>query len=247
MYESYYMGGYWGPREETMLECARRAELFFHLLARCDPLFSSWYRRGSGAPHSLPGHPVRLDAEEWEQLFSRGRLRADVGKEAIEALGSMVHVWTEKNLERTRVELNCGAYAPGVVNTCLLRPPEEGPLRERILRAPLLAEVLKSLVTAWDPDFAIFSSSEMVDRVEMTTREVRIGWLTYLSRRLGTLPPLPAPVRIEPIGSLGWLLVLSPEPMTAHNPEHVSFTTRVRELLDRAGLIQQPDPVNGDV
>ncbi|HZI04934.1 MAG TPA: Imm52 family immunity protein, partial [Archangium sp.] len=70
----------------------------------------------------------------------------------------------------------------------------------------------------------------------------RVGWLTYLSRRLGTLPPLPAPVRIEPVGKLGWLLVLSPEPMTASNPEHVAFTARIRELLDRAGLIERPQP-----
>jgi hypothetical protein len=26
------------------------------------------------------------------------------------------------------------------------------------------------------------------------------------------------------------------------NPEHVAFTARVRELLDRAGLIERPEP-----
>jgi hypothetical protein len=30
--------------------------------------------------------------------------------------------------------------------------------------------------------------------------------------------------------------------MTANNPEHVAFTSRVRELLDRAGLIAWPRP-----
>ncbi len=98
------------------------------------------------------------------------------------------------------------------------------------------------MATAWDPDFAMATSAEMVDLVEKGRFEVRVGWLTYLSRRRGKLPPLPAPVRIEPVGTLGWLLVLSPEPMTASNPEHVAFTTRVRELLDRAGLIEIPEP-----
>nr|WP_245814635.1 Imm52 family immunity protein [Cystobacter ferrugineus] len=121
-----------------------------------------------------------------------------------------------------------------------------GPLRERILSAPLLAEVLTSLATAWDPDFAIAGSNEMVRLVRKRKGEVRVGWLTYLSRRLGTVPPLPAPVRIEPVGTLGWLLVLSPEPMSASNPDHVAFTSRVRELLDRAGLIRRPDPVTGE-
>jgi hypothetical protein len=113
-------------------------------------------------------------------------------------------------------------------------------VRERLLRVPVLTEVLTSMATAWDPDFAMAGSIEMVDQVEKKGDEVRVGWLTYLSRRLGTLPPLPAPVRIEPVGALGWLLVLSPEPMTASNPEHVAFTVRVRELLDRAGLIERP-------
>jgi hypothetical protein len=115
-------------------------------------------------------------------------------------------------------------------------------VRERLLRAPVLAEVLTCMATAWDPDFAMASSSEMVDRIQKRKWEVRVGWLTYLSRRLGTVPPLPAPVRIEPVGELGWLLVLSPEAMTASNPEHVAFTARVRELLDRAGLIERPKP-----
>jgi hypothetical protein len=242
MSERYYVGAYWGPRKETALECARRAELFFLMLARCDPTFAQWYRGGRGAPRELPGYPVRPEVQEWEQLFLRGRNRTDVGKKVIERLGFSEIVWNAKK-EDTRVELHCGEYSPwGPGNTCLLYPPAEGPARERILSAPVLAEVLTSVATAWDPDFAMASSTEMVRLVQKRKREVRVGWLTYLSRRLGTVPPLPAPVRIEPVGKLGWLLVLSPEPMTASNPEHVAFTARVRELLDRAGLIERPEP-----
>ncbi len=241
MFEGYYVGGYWGPRQETARECARRAELFFHMLARCDPTFTQWYRGGRGAPRGLPGHPVRPDVEEWEQLFLRGMLRGDSDKKVIEEFGFREYVWNAKK-ERTRLELRCGGYSLGGVNSCLLEPPNEGPVRERILSTPVLAGVLTSVATAWDPDFAMASSSEMVDLMEKDSLEVRVGWLTYLSRRLGTLPPLPAPVRIEPVGALGWLLLLSPERMTAHNPEHVAFTARVRELLDRAGLIERPQP-----
>jgi hypothetical protein len=237
MYEGYYVGGYWGPRKETALECARRAERFFHMLARCDPTLTQWYRGGRGAPRTLPGHPVALEEKEWEQLFLRGRIRTDVDNEVIEELGFMAAVWNAKK-GRTRVEFNCGGYSPGGLNSCLLDPPEEGPVRERLLSAPVLSELLTSMATAWEPDFAMVSSSEMVDLIQKRKWEVRVGWLTYLSRRLGTVPPLPAPVRIEPVSELGWLLTLSPEPMTASNPEHVTFTARVREWLDRAGLIE---------
>ncbi|EPX63378.1 hypothetical protein D187_005784 [Cystobacter fuscus DSM 2262] len=239
----FYIGAYWGPRKETALECARRAELFFHMLARYDPTFTQWYRRGRGAPRELPGHPVRQVVEEWEQLFLRGMNRTDATRKVMEDLGFRADVWNAKTSERTRIELHCGEYSPfGPGNTCLFHPPHEGPTRERILSAPVLAGVLTSIATAWDPDFAMASSSEMVDLIQKRKREVRVGWLTYLSRRLGTVPPLPAPVRIEPVGTLGWLLILSPEPMTASNPEHVAFTARIRELLDRAGLIERPEP-----
>jgi hypothetical protein len=240
MQDSYYVGAYWGPRKETALECARRAELFLHMLARCDPSFTQWYRAGRGVPRELPGHPVRADITELEKLLLQGRIRA--GKKVIEDLGFMQIMWNAKK-EATGIHLSCGGYSPwGGPNSCLLNPTRESPIRERLLRAPVLAEVLTSMATAWDPDFAIASSTEMVRLVQKRKWEVRVGWLTYLSRRLGRLPPLPAPVRIEPVGAIGWLLHLSPEPMTSSNPEHVAFTTRVRELLDRAGLIQLPEP-----
>jgi immunity protein 52 of polymorphic toxin system len=238
--EGYYVGAYWGPRKETALECARRAELFFHMLARCDPSFTQWYHAGRGSPRELPGWPVRPQVEELEKLLLKSRSRTDVGKEVIEDLGFMRIMWNAKE-NATDLSLTCGGYAPsGSPNVCILHPTRERTVRERLLRVPVLTEVLTSMATAWDPDYAIAGSTEMVDLVRKQKREVRVGWLTYLSRRLGTLPPLPAPVRIQPVGALGWLLVLSPEPMAASNPEHVAFTVRVRNLLDRAGLIARP-------
>jgi len=240
MQEDYYVGAYWGPRKETALECARRAELFFRMLARCDPAFAQWYRAGRGFPRELPGWPVRPELEEWEALFLKSRHRG-ADKTVLEDMGFSRMVWNAKK-DAIHVRLNCGGYSPWGGNSCLFTPLWKSAVWERLVRSPVLAEVLTSVATAWDPDFAMASSSEMVDLVEKDGFEVRVGWLTYLSRRLGRLPPLPAPVRIEPVGTLGWLLVLSPEPMTASNPEHVALTARVRELLDRAGLIERPQP-----
>ena len=242
MQEDYYAAAYWGPRQETALECARRAEVYFRMLVRCDPSFAQWYQPGRGFPREQPGFPLRPEVKELEELFLSGRNRAGAGGTVIEDLGFSKSLWNARK-DATRLRLACGSYSPwGAHNVCLLTPPTKGEVRERLLRAPVLAEVLTSMVTAWDPDFAVATSGEMVDLVVKQKGEVRVGWLTYLSRRLGTVPPLPAPVRIEPVGELGWLLVLSPECMTASNPEHVAFTVRVRELLDRAGLIARPRP-----
>ncbi|ADO71466.1 uncharacterized protein STAUR_3678 [Stigmatella aurantiaca DW4/3-1] len=66
----------------------------------------------------------------------------------------------------------------------------------------------------------------------------RVGWMTYISRRRGTVPPPPAPVRIQPVGSLGMLIILTPERFTASDPGHIALGQRVRELLERANLLQ---------
>ena len=240
MQEHYYVGAYWGPRKETAQECAQRAERFFPALASCDPSFAQWYQAGRGFPRELPGHPLLPQTKELETFFLKGRNRANANREVIEDLGFHQIVWNEKK-SPTDLHISCGGYSPwGAPNSCWLDLVRQGPVRERLLRMPVLAEILTSIATAWDPDYGIASSTPMVDLVEQGRHEVRVGWLTYLSRRLGNLPPLPAPVRIEPVGALGWLLVLSPEPMTANNPEHVAFTLRIRELLDRAGLIERP-------
>ena len=67
--------------------------------------------------------------------------------------------------------------------------------------------------------------------------EVLVGWVTYLSRRRGTVPPLPAPVRVEPVEDLGTLITLTPERFTVSNPDHVKLANLVRNTLDQAGLL----------
>jgi hypothetical protein len=61
----------------------------------------------------------------------------------------------------------------------------------------------------------------------------------YLSRQRGEVPPLPEPVRIEPVEDKGSLVILTPERFTVSNPAHVALADQVRDLLDRAGLKQK--------
>ncbi|HLL83109.1 MAG TPA: Imm52 family immunity protein, partial [Longimicrobium sp.] len=72
------------------------------------------------------------------------------------------------------------------------------------------------------------------------TTDAPVGWLMYFSREQGVVPPLPAPVRIEPVGDKGTLVILTPERLTAANPEHVELGRQVRRLLSKAGLLEDP-------
>jgi hypothetical protein len=99
------------------------------------------------------------------------------------------------------------------------------------------------MALAWEPDWAVAMSRAYRDMENKDGRaDVWLGWVTYLARQRGVVPPLPAPVRIEPVEDKGTLIVLTPERFTVANPEHVAQARRVRELLAKAGLMRPVTP-----
>nr|WP_245772532.1 immunity 52 family protein [Myxococcus fulvus] len=95
------------------------------------------------------------------------------------------------------------------------------------------------MAVAWEPDFVVVMSSAHLQMLrDNDPSEIWPGWVLYLSRQRGTVPPLPAPVHVEPVADKGTLIVLTPERFTASNPEHVALAEQVRALLDQAGLLK---------
>jgi hypothetical protein len=102
-----------------------------------------------------------------------------------------------------------------------------------------MTEVMRAMALAWEPDCGVATSDLHRDTAWQRPQiGTFTGWITYLSRQRGTVPPLPAPVRIEPVEDKGTLVILTPERFTASNPEHVALAARVHELLERAGLLR---------
>lgn len=240
MVETYYAGAYWGARKESPEECAHRAKIFLQALSRCEASLSRWYQPRRTRKKSLE-HPLVLEPKPLADMFRRGVNRADGDKSVIEELG--FHFLTdncEPEGDNAHVHVVCGGDAPLVSNFCLLSLPHSGPNAQRVLTAPVLTEVVRCMAQAWEPDWAIVMSDRHRDleRSRHAPRSPYIGWVTYLSRRRGTVPPLLAPVRMEHVHSLGTLIVLTPEHFTASNPEHLALASRVRELLERAGLLE---------
>ena len=102
----------------------------------------------------------------------------------------------------------------------------------------MLAAVLRAMVLAWEPEWAVATSHEYREQTtQRATAGTFVGWVMYFSCRRGRIPPLPEPVRVEPVGNLGTLVTLTPERFTVSNPTHVELATRVHTLLDQAGLL----------
>ena len=235
MIETYYAGAYWLARPESAEACARRAEHFFHLLGRCDPAWARWYEKANSFEEARK-LLFSTDATNFRKLFAREENHFDDD--------FSFHLWTGDNLEETSmVDGACGSANLRLSSNCVLKPYDEGLIGERVLTAPVMTEVLRAMALAWDPEWGMATSDAHRDCVtEKATAGTFVGWVMYFSRLRGRVPPLPAPVRIEPVEDKGTLVTLTPERFAASNPEHVALAARVHELLDRAGLLRPLQP-----
>jgi len=231
--ETYYSGAFWGVRQESPEECGRRAEVFFTQLAPVDPSFSRWLKQGRSRKEAFK-HNIETDQHTLTKLFRRGK------DKIFDDLGFRISGWNGESadMDASAFYIACGGYSEVVHNQCSFDLPSTGPNAERILTAPVLTGLVRAMAVAWEPDWAIATSSDHRELVSKTGEiGTFVGWVMYLSRRRGTVPPLPAPVHIERVEDKGTLIVLTPERFTVSNPDHVTLAGRVHELLDRAKLL----------
>ncbi|WNG40034.1 hypothetical protein F0U61_44910 [Archangium violaceum] len=223
---------YWPARPESAEECARRAETFFRLLSRCDPIYARWFEQADSRKKAL-----QLQFEPTCDTFVRffGKKKYQVGM----GLGFLFAAWTgHEQGHGGMAMLSCGSVAEGASNSCRLELPRELPEKERLLTLPVLKEVLRALVLAWEPDHGGVISEGYQQLRDQPVGIPHMGWLMYFSHRQGEVPPLPEPVRVEPVEDKGTLVILTPERFTVHDPTHVALADQVRSLLDRAGLLK---------
>ncbi|NNC21724.1 immunity 52 family protein [Corallococcus exiguus] len=239
----FYAGAYWGPREESPEECARRTALLLNLLAPNDPLLASWYKPARTLRDARKHSLMPPDVPTLTELFRRG-VNREKGGPVFEELGFSFWFGNgDSGADSVSLRINCGSYGKVNPNCCVMPLPWRGASVERVLTVPMLSAVLRSMALAFDPDWAVAGSHEYRKQMNAdSTAGAFVGWVTYQSRRRGTVPPLPAPVRIEPVEDKGALIILSPERISARNPEHVEQGHRIGALLARAGLMQPVMP-----
>ncbi|MDY7232121.1 immunity 52 family protein [Hyalangium rubrum] len=236
MIETYYAGSYWLARPESAEACAYRAEHFFRSLERCDPAWNRWYPPADSFEQARK-RQFTPNAASFQKLFAQQKHQSGEG--------FSFRLWTGESPEETSsAGASCGSAESWLPSNCVLTPFDEGPVGERVLTASVMTDVLRSMSVAWEPEWAVATSHQ---HLEMLAQQVIppgtfVGWVMYFSRLRGTVPPLPAPVRIEPLEDKGTLVILTPERFSASNPEHVALAARVHELLKRAGLLRPLQP-----
>ncbi|MGE6758977.1 immunity 52 family protein [Corallococcus interemptor] len=223
MTETYYAGVYWPGRPEPLEAYARRAESLFQRWASADPGLASWCEQGPSRATALNSR-FSPDARSLHHLFTKKKYQLGGGEISFAA-------WNGSDDDSSVVNFSCGSDA---VDLCVWTPAARALLSEQ--RA---SQVLGAMALAWDPEWGVVISDEHRDAVSETGDVgTFIGWMTYFSHRRGQLPPLPDPVRVEPVEDKGTLVILGSERFTLANPKHVALAEEVRNQLSRAGLLE---------
>ena len=149
----YFVGVYWGPREESREACAARISGFLVGLAKQDVALSQWFEK----VYSLkqPRIPVPNTPEGLLPLLTMNR--KDVGRrEVIPDLGFHFSAWNgRKDGAAASVMALCGAYTPVASNSAIVDFD-----REATPAADALREILRSAIAVFDPDRGVVTSTE---------------------------------------------------------------------------------------
>mgnify|MGYP001767594193 CR=1 FL=1 len=243
--DSYYVGAYWGNREESAERCAARLGRWLSALAGFDPAFRRWFRKARSRREALK-HEVLVDPIGLVDLIRGGRTKDDTGGE-IPELGFGVSFWNGESGDRSAgMSIRCGGYASSeqawLPNACIVDLPSRGDGPTQAMTGTALVELMRILGDCWDPDWA-----SAVSRLYQQLRPVppigapEVGWATYFSERRGPIPVLPPLAKSTPL-SAGTVVILTEEPFTTTNPVHLSVASEVEEGLRRAGLLDTTGP-----
>lgn len=195
-----HVGAYWGPRRETLDECAHRATRFLVELQTLDPAFETWFEKGDTRREALrrrvaPALPVVT------ATLAAGRNRDDFRGDPIEELGYGLDLW---NGSAISLSISCGMYpqTPHIGN-CVVLKLESATSAPSVFTELGARALMELMVRSWSPEWATWTNRAWRQEQGWVGKP-SVGWMTYLAEP----PPvdeLPAPASAARVG--GGLLV----------------------------------------
>ena len=158
------IGVYWGPRRESVLECANRLGQHFEALRQLSEALSLWYRQASRKQKAMESLEV-FKPEALVKLLERGVNRRDDNHQPIAELGFRVSLWNgDRGGWSAATQVGCGMYSPvkGLSNVALLSVDFS---TESSLKPEEMLLLLRRMIEIWDPDTGkVFRNVEIAEK-----------------------------------------------------------------------------------
>jgi hypothetical protein len=200
MIESWSVSGFWGPRPESAVDCARRWLTFFRALEAPGVEELRGWGIPMGSPRDVPDLPLGLP-----------RLEAEVaaGGAPDDDLGFTFGAWNRREgRQSVSFTSSCGGSSDAVLNNVFLGL--QAATADDVRRwARLAGDLLTALAGAWQPDWGYFVSDSVRDQQEREDpRSPVAGYVTYLSPGRAAALPRDVGARVSTTPDGGALLSL---------------------------------------
>ena len=238
--ENYYLGAYWGNRNEDYEQCVSRVKNFLQELGRVDDIFMKWFLRGGSRKEAL-SKQLSLDDAVIRELLEGGRNKTDIGDKIIENLGYQIGLWNGQPEERDGVGLSihCGMHSTktNLFNCIVMNLPSDGESFEKVVSSEVFTDLVKIVVNCWEPDWAVATPTSIRKRKEVSKGSPYYGWILYLDKRRGKVPDLPFPAKKEVIGDYGTVIICLEERLDVKKQEHMDSITKTYKILQKNHLL----------
>lgn len=189
-----YLGAYWSSRAQSIDECVEAVGVFLDSISGLSPHYSGWRLRPKYV--SADSAVATTDATfSILDTLKHGRIVRDADGEVIEELGYSAALWNGADCADNSVSLSIqmAVTSQWVPNSIVLQLPDDNAVPELYGYDKSLS-ALMSAVSAFVPDYCLWTSSYLTDRQAEPDRVfddgscvlgeltgVPAGWATFLT------------------------------------------------------------------
>ncbi len=155
MFRAMITGAYWAARRESKQDASARIASFLSTISLHDPLFSKWFLQARTKSSSLRSQFSLESATVFEAMKSN---RRDASGDSMPELGFSLGLWNGGDVA---FSARVGAYSSRVGNAVVLSFGGTSQLDDTAWMG-----LLKALIAAFDPDHAVVTSREYLDRLD---------------------------------------------------------------------------------
>ncbi len=224
----YYLGVYWGIRQETLEQCTEKCYEFLTKFVEIYPydFFPFWDVSTSNKVRDS------FDKNFVRDSLQRGR-NYDESDHPVVIPDLGFRIFWYSRIKHLDVSALCGSYCEGIVNNVVIKLPEYSEYAKAFYEESFLREVFELMIDIWKPDQGLVQNSDLAEKTGQLEYDPSIqleaGWLTYLSSKYGSLPPLPDWASISHIENRG-CIVSSGEHIACEETEE--DVRRIRALFE---------------
>lgn len=231
MFSGYDFDVFWGVREESPAEIARRMSKMLRKLKPISPLLAKW----STDAMDVDGHRISTSAKALEPIIAKGVFRRDDNRKVIDDMGyskSLCNAFDDGSFVALCVHAGC--WSEFSHNSLRMNFPVITDVIKPMMSVDQILQIFRILIECWEPDSGHFGSSYLskdLDWPKIQFDETDCYWISYHSENHRELPELPETVKVIQEKKNRRFLVLIDDTFAETGTGDVELVRRTRSIL----------------